>query len=66
MQVKKKIQKLKIVTRDKHILSEYKEGPIKKKLDINDSKIIIDDWKNSNSDLSKKVNYFLDRNNAKV
>ena len=34
MKAKQKIQKLKIVTRDKHILNDYKKGPIENKLNI--------------------------------
>ena len=52
MKAKQKIQKLKIVTRDKHIIKDYKKGEIDKKLDINTSRKIIDNWKNSNKELS--------------
>lgn len=55
-----------MVTRDKHIIKEYKKGIIENKLDINKSKVIIEGWKNSNKELSNKVDHFLNRNLAKV
>lgn len=55
-----------MITRDKHIIKDYKKGILENKLDINSSRVIMNDWKNSNKELSDKVDHFLNRNIAKV